>query len=112
MLFVLHVHVVPLAGTWIETGVGDVSFCCVSQSFPSRERGLKQSLEAQIEELRKVVPLAGTWIETLRLFTAFVTSVRSFPSRERGLKHRMQSFSGFKITVVPLAGTWIETDLT
>ena len=55
-------EVVPLAGTWIETKILTVSPLC-GESFPLRERGLKQDVPAAIPRL-----------------------LPSFPLRERGLK--------------------------
>ena len=78
-------HVVPLAGTWIET------------------------LMALLVLLwNSVVPLAGTWIETkCQILSRNVLG--SFPLRERGLKHVVTNTDIQHARVVPLAGTWIET---
>ena len=56
------------------------------KSFPSWERGLKQTIIRMDIESGLVVPLVGTWIETTR-----ITSLISF------------------FCVVPLVGTWLET---
>ena len=56
------IAVVPLAGTWIETGIY-VKARCYLVSFPLRERGLKH--ERNLESIR---------------------CCKSFPLRERGLK--------------------------
>ena len=57
-------HVVPRAGTWIETS-DTMSDMLLDESFPVRERGLK-----------RLVILVVSYIDCV-----------SFPVRERGLKH-------------------------
>ena len=57
-------------------------------SLPSRECGLKFSIEGVQNLIAKVTPLAGVWIE--------IAHFRSFPSH-----------SG----VTPLAGVWIEIEV-
>ena len=79
-------RVVPLAGTWIETG--SYSRCRTRQT--------------------RVVPLAGTWIETASPLWK-CPGLRSFPLRERGLKQQYVRDAVRAENVVPLAGTWIET---
>ena len=102
----------------------------LSESFPSRERGLKFCSGRLYCRANRVVPFAGTWIEILRIdmepskvgwsfpsrerglkFVDKCPPVRrggSFPSRERGLKSFLLGISQRKYTVVPFAGTWIE----
>ena len=63
--------VVPHAGTWIEMILVMITRKC-SQSFPTRERGLK------------FVEKSGELAEGL-----------SFPTRERGLKSRIDASNGF-----------------
>ena len=60
--------------------------CNCVQSFPVRERGLKQLILCDLDSAHIVVPRAGTWIETQLI----------------GLSVRFY-------IVVPRAGTWIET---
>ena len=80
----LQCHVVPFAGTWIET-LCSAYLGLHFLSFPSRERGLKLRIQNQTLRTIIVVPFAGTWIETLNIMLA-LHPFRSFPSRERGLK--------------------------
>ena len=61
-------------------------YCAGEVSFPSRERGLKP----KDKDMKN-------------------NSFKSFPSRERGLKHRDKPALTPSHYVVPLAGTWIET---
>ena len=55
-------RVVPHEGTWIEIKekTGDKSY---SESFPTRERGLKLKSERVHGSTHNVVPHEGTWIE-------------------------------------------------
>ena len=56
-----------------------------TQSFPTRERGLKLPLKICRRHLKVVVPHEGTWIE-ISGHTHNYASTLSFPTRERGLK--------------------------
>ena len=82
------VKVVPLVGTWIETLLYAI-YSTPFPSFPSWERGLKQSRLSRQSPQLVVVPLVGTWIETFRAICLVD------PEKK----------------VVPLVGTWIETDI-
>ena len=76
--------VVPLAGTWIETGVGEGE---LSQIIVVPLAGTwieTADLDQHISQ-NAVVPLAGTWIETADVYETIKVNT-SFPSRERGLK--------------------------
>ena len=76
--------VAPLAGAWIEI-VNTASVMALSESLPSRERGLKSFVICSPEGRTKVAPLAGAWIEiTSRI--RLIAPPWSLPSRERGLK--------------------------
>ena len=90
-IVVPHTHpaapqsVVPHAGTWIEIIQFPECELWHTQSFPTRERGLKYIHTSDFLNLRQVVPHAGTWIE-------IPTDVKKM----------------LNMKVVPHAGTWIE----
>ena len=58
----------------------------VTESLPSRERGLKQQGGKMICPICEVAPFAGAWIETDKGGGGLSQVIRSLPSRERGLK--------------------------
>ena len=79
------------------------------ESFPSRERGLKQVPEGRRGQSGFVAPFAGAWIET-------------FQDRAKELGVNVAPFAGAWIEtlhsrkchriVAPFAGAWIETNVT
>ena len=100
--------VVPLAGTWIETKRRRIGSVRQTESFPSRERGLKLAFILGLLPSSDVVPLAGTWIETCdgRRMESVVDVV---PLAGTWIETEVYEYLGIIIYVVPLAGTWIET---
>ena len=62
--------------------------CKSNGSFPTRERGLKYSLQSWDTDRGMVVPHAGTWIEIASARRRTERSA-SFPTRERGLKSEL-----------------------
>ena len=82
-----EIAVAPFAGAWIETRSEDNCYP-LTESLPSRERGLKLTQ----------LPLLGR-------------VAKSLPSRERGLKPNTPSASAAVKEVAPFAGAWIETAL-
>ena len=100
--------VVPLAGTWIETSSGTLTGVLSSQSFPLRERGLKQDNASDRTDREWSFPLRERGLK--RIPEVSVRSLSwSFPLRERGLKQIRLWIKLIQEKVVPLAGTWIET---
>ena len=65
---------------------GTIQEINIEQSFPSWERGLKRFLDHLLAVSWDVVPLVGTWIETHHSQHTSSLRTRSFPSWERGLK--------------------------
>ena len=57
--------VAPLTGAWIEISFFDDKLH-ISESLPSRERGLKLGTEWTIKFGSEVAPLTGAWIEIIR----------------------------------------------
>ena len=123
------IRVVPLVGTWIETGsYKSVSAILTSfpswerglkhwsilymllsnQSFPSWERGLKPGILVPLSSPCPVVPLVGTWIETL--LNAFCLSCWFVvPLVGTWIETAAPTGTPPRRSVVPLVGTWIET---
>ena len=90
-----NTSVVPLAGTWIETNVIAIVFY-LSFVVPLAGTWIETSVINPESFSRSVVPLAGTWIET-KVLRKKVMIDGSFPSRERGLKRGIQvRGSGFQ----------------
>ena len=83
---------------------------CLSESSPSRGRGLKSACYRPESLKIPVVPLAGTWIEINVKWLKMIYGLSS-PSRGRGLKFLCGNSIGKGDYVVPLAGTWIEIEL-
>ena len=76
--------VAPFAGAWIEMSSTLVFSVAPVLSLPSRERGLKFTVDAM------------NTAEHL-----------SLPSRERGLKYSLMAYKMYR-SVAPFAGAWIE----
>ena len=66
-----------------------VAYTCLTESLPTRERGLKYAA----------------------LYRG-VLFVQSLPTRERGLKLAITCFASHHIQVAPYAGAWIEIILS
>ena len=103
----------------------------LSQSLPTRERGLKSPAWPLHPPQWHVAPHAGAWIEIVaRLFVFSMPPVAphagawieitfvmrspqyipSLPTRERGLKSQSKDLFGAQILVAPHAGAWIEIE--
>ena len=59
----LRIVVAPLAGAWIEICISIFLIASISESLPSRERGLKCTKYSVLRAAKIVAPLAGAWIE-------------------------------------------------
>ena len=55
--------VAPCAGAWIEIRMSGRRPARTAGSLPARERGLKLTITAAINEFERVAPCAGAWIE-------------------------------------------------
>ena len=88
-------HVVPRAGTWIET-LSSFNLFCLFPVVPRAGTWI-ETKPAQLykDRLTEVVPRAGTWIETISAQDA-ENALVSFPVRERGLKHK------YDLSIVPI----------
>jgi len=80
----MNIDVAPHAGAWIETSRTADSID-VSQSHPTRVRGLKRREIPMVIPEMLVAPHAGAWIETSQAIYHIKIS-GSHPTRVRGLK--------------------------
>ena len=60
---VYAMDVAPHAGAWIET-ISGLTVILLTKSLPTRERGLKHTINDQRVGVFVVAPHAGAWIET------------------------------------------------
>ena len=79
------IAVVPLVGTWIETGTS-LRIRPERIVVPLVGTWIETTWARLTAIAVEVVPLVGTWIETI-LNEHINQSVKSFPLWERGLKH-------------------------
>jgi len=98
-------HVAPLAGAWIETSKFSTTGGG-ALSLPSRERGLKHHLRADLGPQPAVAPLRERGLKCDRV--GRTASSCALPARERGLK-LINVEGDHLVNVAPLAGAWIET---
>ncbi len=123
-------RVAPLAGAWIETGMG-MKLTASQQVAPLAGAWIETKPMRRCRLSDSVAPLAGAWIETHYDYTADGFTEWSHPSRVRGLKRScLNSFFDWLAShpsrvrglkpprsrpepaarrVAPLAGAWIET---
>ena len=101
------IWVVPHAGTWIEmsTTIRDAR---ATESFPTRERGLKFIQPLDVLPFIVVVPHAGTWIEIWKYWKFTSTRLCRSPRGNVDWNSRIYYDSARETIVVPHAGTWIE----
>ena len=83
------VVVAPYAGAWIEIGNVGTEGRDV-RSLPTRERGLKLTMNTGCRRWGRVAPYAGAWIEIYNNYDVYDGSISSLPTRERGLKFQWQ----------------------
>ena len=79
------IKVAPFAGAWIEITYA-LSVAQISQSLPSRERGLKSVTHTAFNTSDTSLPSRERGLKSIS-HTAFYTTDASLPSRECGFKY-------------------------
>ena len=82
---IIHIHVAPFTGAWIEIYQLEVCTNSKAMSLPSRERGLKYHTNHTRVRSCYVAPFTGAWIEI-----------------------RLKKNSLMLSLVAPFTGAWIE----